>query len=116
MRATVEQDPGRVVVAGEQDDHDPMAPGQLGDVRDARSVRDLMDGASVTYHLAALIAIPYSYVAPQSYVDTNVSGTLNVLEAARLHCPRARIFLTGSGVQFVNTGAPISVPVRLVTK
>jgi NAD dependent epimerase/dehydratase len=56
----------------------------LGDVRDARSVRDLMDGAEVTYHLAALIAIPYSYVAPQSYVDTNITGTLNVLEAARV--------------------------------
>ncbi len=61
----------------------------LGDVRDPRSVRDLMDGAAVVYHLAALIAIPYSYVAPQSYVDTNVSGTLNVLEAARtLDTPR----------------------------
>ncbi len=61
----------------------------LGDVRDARSVRELMEGAEVTYHLAALIAIPYSYVAPQSYVDTNITGTLNVLEAARqLSTPR----------------------------
>ena len=56
---------------------------QLGDVRDAGSVRELMRGAQTTYHLAALIAIPYSYVAPRSYVDTNVTGTLNVLEAAR---------------------------------
>ena len=56
---------------------------QLGDVRDAGSVRALMRDAETVYHLAALIAIPYSYVAPRSYVDTNVSGTLNVLEAAR---------------------------------
>ncbi|RJF71959.1 NAD-dependent epimerase/dehydratase family protein [Deinococcus cavernae] len=56
---------------------------RLGDVRDARSVRELMRDAQTVYHLAALIAIPYSYVAPQSYVDTNISGTLNVLEAAR---------------------------------
>lgn len=56
---------------------------QLGDVRDAGSVRLLMRGAGAVYHLAALIAIPYSYVAPRSYVETNVTGTLNVLEAAR---------------------------------
>ncbi|GAA4013666.1 NAD-dependent 4,6-dehydratase LegB [Deinococcus rubellus] len=61
----------------------------LGDVRDPRSVRDLMKGAEVVYHLAALIAIPYSYQAPHSYVQTNVIGTLNVLEAAReLGTPR----------------------------
>jgi NAD dependent epimerase/dehydratase len=55
----------------------------LGDVRDTGSVDQLVKGASVIYHLAALIAIPYSYTAPRSYVDTNVTGTLNVLEAAR---------------------------------
>ncbi len=61
----------------------------LGDVRDPRSVRTVLDGAEVAYHLAALIAIPYSYVAPQSYVDTNITGTLNLLEAARdLGTPR----------------------------
>lgn len=61
----------------------------LGDVRDARSVRDLMDGAEIVFHLAALIAIPYSYLAPRSYVETNIGGTLNVLEAAReLGTPR----------------------------
>jgi NDP-hexose 4,6-dehydratase len=53
------------------------------DVRDARAVRDFIGDASVVYHLAALIAIPYSYRAPQSYLDTNANGTLNVLEAAR---------------------------------
>jgi NAD dependent epimerase/dehydratase len=62
---------------------------QLGDVRDIASVRGFMEGADVVYHLAALIAIPYSYRSPRSYVDTNVSGTLNVLEAARqLATPR----------------------------
>jgi NDP-hexose 4,6-dehydratase len=61
----------------------------LGDVRDARSVHEIMRDAAVVFHLAALIAIPYSYVAPRSYVETNVLGTLNVLEAAReLETPR----------------------------
>jgi NAD dependent epimerase/dehydratase len=62
---------------------------QLGDVRDVASVRELAEGAEVIYHLAALIAIPYSYRSPRSYVDTNVSGTLNVMETARqLRTPR----------------------------
>lgn len=56
-----------------------------GDVRDFGSVYDCLAGASVVYHLAALIAIPYSYRAPRSYLDTNAGGTLNVLEAARAH-------------------------------
>ncbi|MFI0980666.1 SDR family NAD(P)-dependent oxidoreductase [Streptomyces sp. NPDC021093] len=61
----------------------------LGDVRDPGSVRALAEGADAVYHLAALIAIPYSYQAPHSYVDTNVTGTLNVLEAVRaLGTPR----------------------------
>ncbi|MFC4453844.1 SDR family NAD(P)-dependent oxidoreductase [Deinococcus sonorensis] len=62
---------------------------QLGDVRDPGSVQALMRGADTVYHLAALIAIPYSYQAPRSYIETNVIGTLNVLEAARaLETPR----------------------------
>jgi NAD dependent epimerase/dehydratase len=56
---------------------------RLGDIRDARVVRDAAYGVEVVFHLAALIAIPYSYQAPASFVDTNVVGTLNVLEAAR---------------------------------
>jgi NAD dependent epimerase/dehydratase len=56
---------------------------QRGDIRDAALVRRIMRGQDVVFHLAALIAIPYSYVASQSYVETNVLGTLNVLEAAR---------------------------------
>ncbi|MGW5350705.1 SDR family NAD(P)-dependent oxidoreductase [Streptomyces sp. NPDC004031] len=55
----------------------------MGDVRDPGSVRELVAGCDTVYHLAALIAIPYSYRAPRSYVDTNVTGTLNVLEAVR---------------------------------
>jgi len=54
-----------------------------GDVRDSGIVRSALKGRDAVMHLAALIAIPYSYVAPQSYVDVNVSGTLNVVAAAR---------------------------------
>lgn len=55
----------------------------LGDVRDAGMMYSLVAGVDVVFHLAALIAIPYSYQAPASFVDTNVVGTLNVLEAVR---------------------------------
>ena len=54
-----------------------------GDIRDAGSVRDAVKGCDVVLNLAALIAIPYSYKSPQSYVETNITGTLNILEAAR---------------------------------
>jgi len=54
-----------------------------GDVRDPRLTDRFVDGAEVVFHLAALIGIPYSYAAPHSYVDVNVSGTLNILEAVR---------------------------------
>ncbi len=54
-----------------------------GDVRDPNGVRTAMQGCDIVYHLAALIAIPYSYHSPDSYVDTNVKGTLNVLQAAK---------------------------------
>ena len=55
----------------------------LGDIRDPLCVREAMRGCDQVFHLAALIAIPYSYVAPGSYVDTNIHGTLNVVQAAR---------------------------------
>ena len=55
----------------------------LGDVRDFFSIREAMQGREVVFHLAALIGIPYSYQAPQSYLHTNIEGTLNVLQAAR---------------------------------
>lgn len=57
----------------------------VGDVRDAGFIHRVTHGCDAVMHLAALIAIPYSYVAPQSYVDVNVTGTLNVVEAARAH-------------------------------
>lgn len=54
-----------------------------GDIRDPYGVKTAMNGCDAVLHLAALIAIPYSYYSPETYVDTNVKGTLNVLQAAR---------------------------------
>lgn len=54
-----------------------------GDIRDPNGVRTAVKGVDVIYHLAALIAIPYSYHSPDSYVDTNIKGTLNIIQAAR---------------------------------
>jgi dTDP-glucose 4,6-dehydratase len=54
-----------------------------GEIRDRDSVREAMENMDIVFHLAALIAIPYSYHAPLSYVQTNVEGTLNVLQSAR---------------------------------
>jgi NAD dependent epimerase/dehydratase len=54
-----------------------------GDIRDPHGVKEAMKGCDVVLHLAALIAIPYSYHSPDTYVDTNIKGTLNVLQAAR---------------------------------
>ncbi len=54
-----------------------------GDVRDPDFCREICRGIDTVYHLAALIAIPYSYLAPDSYVDTNIKGTLNMCQAAR---------------------------------
>lgn len=54
-----------------------------GDIRDPYGVREAMRGCDVVLHLAALIAIPYSYHSPDTYIDTNVKGTLNVVQAAR---------------------------------
>ncbi|NFH69460.1 SDR family NAD(P)-dependent oxidoreductase [Clostridium botulinum] len=54
-----------------------------GDIRDPNGVREAMKGIDEVFHLAALIAIPFSYHSPDSYVDTNIKGTLNVLQASR---------------------------------
>ncbi|ALV21575.1 MULTISPECIES: NAD-dependent 4,6-dehydratase LegB [Carnobacterium] len=54
-----------------------------GDIRDPNGVREAMKGIDTVYHLAALIAIPFSYHSPDSYVDTNIKGTLNILQAAK---------------------------------
>lgn len=54
-----------------------------GDIRDAYGVKEAMKGVDMVFHLAALIAIPFSYHSPEAYVDTNIKGTLNILQAAR---------------------------------
>jgi NAD dependent epimerase/dehydratase len=54
-----------------------------GDIRDPHGVKKAMEGCDIVMHLAALIAIPYSYHSPDTYVDTNVKGTLNIVQAAR---------------------------------
>jgi dTDP-glucose 4,6-dehydratase len=54
-----------------------------GDIRDPYGVKNAMQGCDIVLHLAALIAIPYSYHSPETYVDTNIKGTLNILQAAR---------------------------------
>ena len=54
-----------------------------GDIRDPNGVRTAMKGCDVVFHLGALIAIPFSYHSPDNYVDTNIKGTLNILQAAR---------------------------------
>jgi UDP-glucose 4-epimerase len=79
----------------------------LGDVRDAELVSGAVKGVDVVLHLAALIAIPYSYLAPRSYVETNVTGTLNVLEAVRRHGVRQMVNTSTSEVY----GTPESVPI-----
>lgn len=66
-----------------------------GDVRDPGMCRELCRGIDTVYHLAALIAIPYSYIAPDSYVDTNIRGTLNMCQAAR-DCSVRRIIVTST--------------------
>ncbi len=79
---------------------------RLGDVRDGGLVRDLVDGCDLVLHLASLIAIPYSYLAPSSFIETNVNGALNLLEAAR-----------ATGATMINTstsevyGTPETVPI-----
>ncbi|MGM9847969.1 MAG: NAD-dependent 4,6-dehydratase LegB [Muribaculaceae bacterium] len=66
-----------------------------GDVRDAAFCRHISKGCDTVFHLAALIAIPYSYVAPESYVDTNIKGTLNMCQAA-LDCGVRRLIVTST--------------------
>jgi len=65
-----------------------------GDIRDPNGVRESIRGMHCVFHLAALIAIPFSYYSPDSYVDTNVKGTLNVLQAAREGVERVLITST----------------------
>ncbi len=78
-----------------EDIHSPELEVVCGDVRDPNLCRHITQGCDTVYHLAALIAIPYSYVAPDSYVDTNIKGTLNMCQAAR-DCGIRRLVVTST--------------------
>jgi len=67
----------------------------MGDVRDPNGVRTALKGMDAVFHLAALIGIPYSYHSPDNYVDTNIKGTLNILQAAR-DLSLERVFITST--------------------
>jgi len=79
-----------------------------GDVRDAASVDDAVRGTSAVFHLAALIGIPYSFRAPDAYLETNVKGTLHVLQAARRHGVE-RVLVTSTSEVY---GSARTVPMR----
>src|ERR1700723_779559 len=79
----------------------------FGDVRDPATVRELVEGASVVYHLAAIGSVPYSYSAPRSFIDTNTIGTMHVLEAARA-CRTPRVVHTSTSETY---GTARTVPI-----
>ena len=78
-----------------------------GDICDPGFMQSIMEGQQIVFHLAALIAIPYSYVAPESYVRTNVMGTLTVLQAAR-RCGTERVLHTSTSEVY---GTALYVPI-----
>ncbi|QQR81170.1 MAG: SDR family NAD(P)-dependent oxidoreductase [Deltaproteobacteria bacterium] len=78
-----------------------------GDIRDHHQMTQLMRRCDYVFHLAALIAIPYSYQAPSCYVDTNISGTLNILQAARAHSLQRVIHTSTSEVYGTAQYTPI---------
>lgn len=78
-----------------------------GDVRDPFLCRQIVEGCDMIFHLAALIAIPYSYIAPDSYVDTNIKGTLNICEAAR-YAKVKKIIITSTSEVY---GTALTVPI-----
>lgn len=86
----------------------------LGDVRDANGVRTAMKGCDVVLHLAALIAIPYSYHSPDTYIDTNVKGTLNIVQAARDLGVSKVVHVSTSEVYGTATFVPITEEHRLL--
>lgn len=79
----------------------------FGDIRDTGRIGDLVAGTDSVFHLAALIAIPYSFQAPESFAQTNVLGTLNVLEACRRHGTQKLVVTSTSEVY----GTPSAVPI-----
>ena len=78
-----------------------------GDVRDSHFCKHITQGIDTIFHLAALIAIPYSYIAPDSYVDTNIRGTLNICQAARENGVRRVIVTSTSEVYGTAQYVPI---------
>lgn len=80
----------------------------LGDIRDPDQCRQIVKDCETVFHLAALIAIPYSYSAPDSYVDTNIRGTLNMLQAARDNSSLKRIIITSTSEVY---GTALTVPI-----
>jgi len=78
-----------------------------GDIRDPNGVRTALKGMDAVFHLAALIGIPYSYHSPDSYVDTNIKGTLNILQAAR-DFDLDRILVTSTSEVY---GTALTVPI-----
>jgi NAD dependent epimerase/dehydratase len=79
-----------------------------GDIRDKEFVDAVTDGVEIVFHLAALVSIPYSYQAPRSFLETNVMGTMNVLEAARRHGVSRVVHTSTSEVY----GTPDTLPIR----
>jgi NDP-hexose 4,6-dehydratase len=79
----------------------------FGDVRDPATVLQLVEGASVVFHLAAIGSVPYSYSAPRSFIDTNTIGTMHVLEAARA-CRTPRVVHTSTSETY---GTARTVPI-----
>ena len=99
-------------------DHIPRSVGDAievhaGDIRDAGSVATALRGCATVYHLAALIGIPYSYEAPASYIDTNVIGTLNVVQAARDQAVDRVVHTSTSEVYGTAATVPITEDHRL---
>ena len=80
----------------------------LGDVRDSACVEKALKGQEAVFHLASLIAIPYSYHAPASYVETNITGTLNVLQGALKHDVGQMLHTSTSEVYGTAQGVPIT--------
>lgn len=87
--------------------HHPDLEVVCGDVRDPHYCHHICQGIHTVFHLAALIAIPYSYVAPDSYVDTNIKGTLNMCQAA-MDCGVERILVTSTSEVY---GTALRVPI-----
>ncbi|HVD98324.1 MAG TPA: NAD-dependent 4,6-dehydratase LegB [Cytophagaceae bacterium] len=78
-----------------------------GDIRDPNGVRTAAQGVDIIFHLAALIAIPYSYHSPDSYIDTNIKGTLNILQAAK-DLKIAKVLVTSTSEVY---GTALYVPI-----